>query len=93
MARRRTALLAASLAALAAALAGCSSRTNVAATGNSPTLYTHVYITAQAVWFNSSASAAKAIRLNNGCSLVNQLSPGRSPRVRDRDAGRDDEGG
>ena len=57
MTRRRTALLAASLAALAAALAGCSSRTNVAATGNSPALYTHVYITAQAVWFNSSATA------------------------------------
>jgi hypothetical protein len=57
MTRRRTPLLAASLAALAAALGGCSSRTNVAATGNSPSLYTHVYVTAQAVWFNSSASA------------------------------------
>ena len=57
MTRRRTARLAASLAALAAALAGCSSRTNVAATGNSPALYTHVYITAQAVWFNNSATA------------------------------------
>lgn len=57
MAPRRTALLAASLAALGAVLAGCSTRTNVAATGNSPALYTHVYITAQAVWFNSSANA------------------------------------
>ena len=57
MARPRTALLAASLAVLGAALAGCSSRTNVAATGNSPALYTHVYITAQSVWFNSSATA------------------------------------
>jgi hypothetical protein len=57
MTRRRIAPLAASLAALTAALAGCSSRTNVAATGNSPSVYTHVYITAQAVWFNSSASA------------------------------------
>ena len=57
MTRRRIAPLAASLAALTAALAGCSSRTNVAATGNSPALYTHVYITAQAVWFNSSATA------------------------------------
>jgi hypothetical protein len=57
MAPRRTALLAASLAALGAVLGGCSTRTNVSATGNSPSLYTHVYITAQAVWFNSSATA------------------------------------
>jgi hypothetical protein len=57
MPRRRTALLTASLAALAAALGGCSTRTNVSATGNSPSLYTHVYVTAQAVWFNSSATA------------------------------------
>jgi Domain of unknown function (DUF4382) len=57
MARPRTALLAAALAALAAALAACSTRTNVAVTGNSPALYTHVYITAQAVWFNGSATA------------------------------------
>jgi hypothetical protein len=57
MARRRTALLAASLAALGAVLGGCSTRTNVAATGNSPALYTHVYLTAQAVWFNASATA------------------------------------
>ena len=57
MAPRRTALLAASLAALGGVLGGCSSRTNVAATGDSPALYTHVYLTAQAVWFNGSASA------------------------------------
>ncbi len=57
MAPRRTAVLAASLAALGAVLGGCSTRTNVAAGGNSPSLYTHVYLTAQAVWFNSSASA------------------------------------
>jgi hypothetical protein len=57
MARRRTALLAVSLAALGGVLGGCSSRTNVAATGDSPALYTHVYLTAQAVWFNGSASA------------------------------------
>ena len=57
MARRRIALLAATLAALGAALGGCSSRTNVAATGDSPALYTHVYLTAQAVWFNGNASA------------------------------------
>jgi hypothetical protein len=57
MARSRASLLVASLAALGAALGGCSTRTNVAATGNSPALYTHVYITAQAVWFNASATA------------------------------------
>ncbi len=57
MARRRIAPLAASLTALAALLTGCSTRTNVAATGDSPALYTHVYVTAQAVWFNSSATA------------------------------------
>ena len=43
---------------LCAALAGCSSRTNVSAIGNAPSQYSHVYITAQAVWFNSSATAA-----------------------------------
>lgn len=53
MARSHTVLMAATL----AALAGCSTRTNVAATGNSPALYTHIYITAQAVWFNSNATA------------------------------------
>jgi hypothetical protein len=42
---------------LLAALAGCSSRTDVAAIGNVPGQYSHVYITAQAVWFNSSATA------------------------------------
>lgn len=57
MTRRRIAPLAASLAALAALLTGCSTRTNVVATGDSPALYTHVYVTAQAVWFNRSASA------------------------------------
>ena len=60
MARRRTPLLVASLGALGALLGGCSTRTNVSATGNSPALYTHVYVTAQAVWFNSSASAGPA---------------------------------
>ena len=56
MARAHTASLAAGFAALAA-LAGCSTRTNVAATGNTPPLYTHIYVTAQAVWFNESSSA------------------------------------
>ncbi len=43
---------------LGALLAGCSSRTDVSAIGNVPSQYSHVYITAQAVWFNSSATAA-----------------------------------
>jgi Domain of unknown function (DUF4382) len=42
---------------LLAALAGCSSRTDVSAIGNVPGQYSHVYITAQAVWFNASATA------------------------------------
>ena len=42
---------------LLAVLAGCSSRTNVSAIGNVPGQYSHVYITAQAVWFNASATA------------------------------------
>jgi hypothetical protein len=56
MARSHTVLIAATLAALAA-VSGCSTRTNVSSTGNTPPLYTHVYVTAQAVWFNASASA------------------------------------
>ena len=42
---------------LLAVLAGCSSRTNVSAIGNVPGQYSHLYITAQAVWFNASATA------------------------------------
>jgi len=57
MALPRTACIPLVLAALCAAFGGCSSRTNVSATGNSSPLYSHVYITAQAVWFNRSASA------------------------------------
>jgi hypothetical protein len=45
------------LLAVCAALAGCSSRTNVSATGSTPPQYQHVYITAQEVWFNTSATA------------------------------------
>src|SRR4029077_612472 len=37
--------------------AGCSSRTDMSMTGNAPAQYSHVWITAQAVWFNSSATA------------------------------------
>ena len=46
------------LAICVAALAGCSSRTNVSATGSTPTQFTHVYITAQAVWFNTAKGAS-----------------------------------
>jgi hypothetical protein len=45
------------LLALCATFAGCSSRTNVSATGSTPTQFTHVFITAQAVWFNTSKGA------------------------------------
>jgi hypothetical protein len=38
-------------------LVGCSSRTDVSATGNTPAKYSHVWITAQEVWFNTSAIA------------------------------------
>jgi hypothetical protein len=57
MARSPSAAFALALAGLGAALGGCSSRTNVSLTGNTPTTYSHVYVTAQAVWFNSSATA------------------------------------
>jgi hypothetical protein len=45
------------LLAICAALAGCSSRTNVSATAATPSQFTHVYITTQAVWFNTNANA------------------------------------
>jgi hypothetical protein len=57
MARPRAYCCIVALAALGAALGGCSTRTNVSAIGNTPPLYSHVYVTAQAVWFNSSATA------------------------------------
>jgi hypothetical protein len=37
--------------------AGCQSRTNVSATGNTPAQFTHVFLTINQVWFNSSGSA------------------------------------
>jgi hypothetical protein len=43
--------------ALCAAFAGCSSRTDVAVTGSTPVQFTHVFITAQAVWFNTNKGA------------------------------------
>lgn len=57
MARPRIKSCIVALALLSAALGACSTRTNLSATGNSPPLYTHVYVTAQAVWFNGSATA------------------------------------
>jgi Domain of unknown function (DUF4382) len=42
---------------LCAALAGCNSRTNVSATGSTPNQFTHVFISAGAVWFNTNAGA------------------------------------
>ena len=43
--------------ALCAVLVGCNSRTNVSATGSTPSQFTHVFITAQEVWFNTNGSA------------------------------------
>ena len=43
--------------ALCAAFAGCSSRTNVAVTGSTPSQFTHVFITTAEVWFNANANA------------------------------------
>jgi hypothetical protein len=39
------------------ALAGCQSRTNVSATGNTPAQFTHVFVTINQIWFNTSATA------------------------------------
>ena len=45
------------VAGLCCAVAGCSTRTDVSVTGNTPAQYSHVWITAQEVWFNTSATA------------------------------------
>jgi len=49
--------LAVPVAGLCCALAGCSTRTDVSVTGNTPAQYSHVWITAQEVWFNTSSIA------------------------------------
>jgi hypothetical protein len=49
--------LAVSIAGLCCAVAGCSTRTDVSVTGNTPAQYSHVWITAQGVSFNTSAIA------------------------------------
>jgi len=41
-----------------ACLAACQSRTDLSATGNTPAQFTHVYLTINQVWFNTSAAAA-----------------------------------
>ena len=46
------------LLALCAAFSGCSSRTNVSATGSTPSQFTHVFITTQEVWFNTKQGAS-----------------------------------
>src|SRR5580692_4366431 len=38
-------------------LAGCESRTNVSMTGNAPAQFTHVFVTLNAIWFDTSATA------------------------------------
>ena len=43
--------------ALCAAFTGCSTRSNIEVTGSTPSQYTHVFITAQAVWFNTNKNA------------------------------------
>ena len=42
---------------LCCALAACSTRTDVSLTGNTPAQYSHVWLTAQEVWFNTSSTA------------------------------------
>jgi len=54
---RKSLSLAVPIAVLACVLAGCSVKTDVSVTGNSPAVYSHVWITAQEVWFNTSANA------------------------------------
>jgi hypothetical protein len=50
-------VLAAWIAGLCCALPACSTRTDVSVTGNTPAQYSHVWITAQEVWFHTSATA------------------------------------
>ena len=38
-------------------LAGCGTRSDVSLTGNTPAQYSHVWVTVQAVWFSTSATA------------------------------------
>lgn len=54
---RKTVELALLVTGLCGLAAGCSTRTDVSVTGNTRSSYSHVWITAQEVWFNASASA------------------------------------
>ncbi len=54
---RKTHSLAVPIAGLLCVMGGCSVRTDVSVGGNTPALYSHVWITAQEVWFNTSANA------------------------------------
>jgi Domain of unknown function (DUF4382) len=38
-------------------LSGCGTKTDVSVTGNTPAQYSHVWVTVQAVWFNTSGTA------------------------------------
>jgi len=54
---RVPAALGASLTGLACLLAGCSARTDVSLTGNTPARFSHVWLTTQEIWVNASATA------------------------------------
>src|SRR5437868_5939318 len=54
---RMSVALAVAVAGLCCVVAGCSTRADVSVTGNTPAQYSHVWITAQEVWFNTSAIA------------------------------------
>jgi len=54
---RVPAWLGATLTGLACLLAGCSARTDVSLTGNTPAQFSHVWITTQEIWVNASATA------------------------------------
>ncbi len=57
MNKRSPAGLIVASAGLACALAGCSARTDMSVTANTPAQYSHVWITTQEIWFNTSAIA------------------------------------
>ena len=54
--RLQVALIAA-IGGLGGLLAGCGTRSDVSLTGNTPAQYSHVWVTVQAVWFSTSATA------------------------------------
>jgi hypothetical protein len=48
------------LLAVSAGLVGCAPKTNVSSTGNVPAQYSHVFMSVQEIWFNTSATATPA---------------------------------